>query len=1127
MSDLTSWLEQLGLGQYAAVFAENDVDAEVLAELTEADLEKLGLTLGHRKKMLKAIAMRGVSTVQPPMPERRESPLSAPSPDVPDVPDPELRQLTVMFCDLVGSTELATRLGPEELRAVVLEYQEASAAVVARFEGHVAQYLGDGLLTYFGYPGAHEDDAHRAVRAGVEIIRALEVLNGRLRAERGLTLAVRIGIHTGPVVVGEIGSSGRQERLALGETPNIAARLQALAKPDRLVVGPLTHQLVRGAFECVALGPQSVKGIVDPLPVWEVRAEQTVESRFEAFSGKALTPLVGRDEELQLLRSRWQRAATGDGQVVWLSGEPGIGKSRLTEALQEHVAAELHINLRYSGSPYHTRSAWHPVIVQLERAAGFSADDSADAKLDKLEVLLGYSRRVGEVAPLLAALLSIPSEDRYPALSLTPQAQKARTLDALIELLERTACQPVLMLLEDAQWLDPTTTELFGRVLDRLHGLPILLVVAFRPEFIPPWRGHAVQSTAITLTRLGRHHGGSMVARVTGGKRLPPEVLDQILLKSDGVPLFVEELTKTVLESGILTDAGDHYEVAGPVPQLAIPSTLHDSLMARLDRLAAVKTVAQIGAVIGRQFSFTLLAAVASLGDTVLQEALARLVESELVFRRGNPPEATYTFKHALVQDAAYQSLLKSRRQQLHARVAQALEAWFPKIAAAEPELLAHHYTSAGLTELAIDYWRKAGELAAARSGNLEAVAHFTKGLELLGTLPKTAERDQKELALLIALGGPQIATRGYAAPEVHTIYARAREVCTELGGTPQLFPALFGSWMFYNVRGELPMARTLAEELLAIAESADDADLMVEACSAFGSVLFWLGEFTTAQRYLDRGIALYDAERHRAHARLFGIDPGVGCLSYAAWSLWMLGHVDRSLETSRRALKLASEINHPFSRARALNWAAVLHQFRREPEAVAQEAQSAIDLSHELRFPHWLTQSRILLGRVVADRGKSAEGIDHIRAGLAAYTATGAALRRTYYLALLAEPLADVGRAEEGLSALSEAIAAAAENAERWWEPELHRLKGELMLRVAVPDAATAAVCFQRALDMARDNGAKSLELRAAMGLGRLWQQDRRPEARQLMEEIYGWFTEGFDTTDLKEAKALLDELS
>ena len=682
---------------------------------------------------------------------------AVPSPE-PYTPDAERRQLTVLFCDLVDSTVLARQLDPEELREVVRAYQEACAKVIARFEGHIAQYLGDGLLVYFGYPLAHEDDAQRAVRAGLGMIEAVGQLNTRLGQERGVQLAVRLGCHTGLVVVGEVGSGTRQEQLALGETPNLAARLQGLAAPNTLVISAATWQLLRGFFACQSLGAPLLKGFAQSLEVYQVLSESTARSRLDAAGSTGLTPLVGREQEVGLLLERWAQVKDGLGQVVLLSGEAGIGKSRLVQVLKEHVASAPQAWLTpCQCSPYYQNTALYPLIDLLERVAlRFEREESSEQKLRKLEgFLVQYGLPLAETVPLFATFLSLPLTADYVPQTVSPEQQKQKTLQTLLTILLRIAAQqPLLLVMEDLHWVDPTTLELLSLLVDQGPTARILVLLTFRPDFSPPWTGRA-HLTQVTLNRLPRRQAAEMTGRVAHGKALPPEVVEQVVAKTDGVPLFVEELTKMVLESGLLQEREGRYELTGLLPPLAIPTTLHDSLMARLDRLATVKGLAQLGATLGREFSYELLQAVALWDEATLRRGLQQLVEAEFLYQQGLPPQATYLFKHALIQEAAYQSLLKSTRQQYHQCIAQILAVQFPEVIETQPELLAQHYTEAGLIAQALPYWQQAGERAVKHSANVEAVGHFTKGLALLKTLSDTSEHAQQELALHIAMGAP------------------------------------------------------------------------------------------------------------------------------------------------------------------------------------------------------------------------------------------------------------------------------------------------------------------------------------------------------------------------------------
>jgi class 3 adenylate cyclase/predicted ATPase len=1043
----------------------------------------------------------------------------------------ERRQLTVLFCDLVESTALASQLDPEEWREVVRAYQDTCAKVIQRFEGHIAQYLGDGLLVYFGYPQAHEDDAQRAVRTGLGIVEAMVQLNTRLGQERGVSLAVRLGIHTGLVVVGEIGGGGKHDQLALGETPNVADRLQGIAAPNTLVISAATFPLLGGFFACQSLGPHRLKGVAQPLEVYQVLSESTARSRLEAAGRTSLTPLVGREPEVALLRERWAQVKEGLGQVVLLSGEAGIGKSRLVQVLTEHVASEPQAWLTpCQCSPYHQNTALHPWIDLLERVAlRFEREEPPPQKIRKLEgFLVQYGLPLAETVPLFAALLSLPLTAEYAPLTLSPEQQKQQTLQALLTILWRIAAQqPVLFAMEDLHWVDPSTLEFLTLLVDQGPTARILALFTCRPDFSPPWTGRA-HLTQMTLNRLPRRQAAELSGRVAHGKALPPEVVEQIVAKTDGVPLFVEELTKMLLESGLLQEREERYELTRPLPPLAIPTTLHDSLMARLDRLAAVKGLAQLGATLGREFSYDLLQAVSPWDEGTLQRGLQQLVAAEFLYQQGLPPQATYRFKHTLIQDVAYQSLLKSTRQQYHQRIAQVVEARFPAVCDTQAELVAQHYTAAGCTEQAVRYWHRAGEHASDRSAHLEAVSHVTTGIELLKTLPETPEHTQQALTLHIALGAALQVTKGAAAPEVEHAYSQARALCQQVGEPPELIPVLFGLWRFYLVRPQLHTARALGETLLGLAQRAHDPALAVLAHDALGWTWFCLGALPSARLHLEEGIALYTPDQHRALVFRTGHEPGVFCRAYAALTLWMLGYPAQALARLHEALALAHELSNPYSLAWARCVAAWVSQLRRDVPAVHAQAEAAVALSTAQGFPFWAAMGTIFRGWALAMQAQDEEGMAQIRQGIAARWATGAAVNVPYFCTLLAEVCDHLGHPADSLQALVEAHILMEQHDERWCEAEISRLRGVLLLRQPGTSPAEAETWFQRALDVARRQEAKSLELRAAVSLARLWlQQGKRQEAYDLLAPIYGWFTEGFDTADLQEAKALLAELA
>jgi class 3 adenylate cyclase/predicted ATPase/ABC-type transport system involved in cytochrome c biogenesis ATPase subunit len=1117
MKGIADWLASIGLSEYAQRFADNAIDLSVIRDLTEQDLKDLGVLLGHRRKILRAIAELDGGAPAPTE--------TATEPVLRD--KAERRHLTVMICDLVGSTALSARLDPEDMRFVIDAYHAACARITRTYDGFLAEFRGDGILAYFGYPFAHEDDAERTVRAGLDIIAAL----ARLETRAAEPLAVRIGIATGLVVVGDLSGEGALRQHALvGDTPNLAARLQALAEPGTIVVAASTRRLLGDLFRLRDLGRQEVKGIAEPVAAWVVEGLSDSESRFEAVRAAGLTDLIGREDELDFLLERQRLAWKGEGQIVLILGEPGIGKSRLVAALAERIAGGSHVRLRYQCSPYHTNSALHPFIAQLERAAGFKADDAPEQKLDKLEAFLAMgASQVQTVAPLFAALLSIPLGERYTPLALSSTQQRRRTLAALLDQFEGLARrQPILLSFEDAHWADATSLELLDLTVERVRQLPVLALFTFRPEFEPPWAGLPNVGT-LTLGRLDRNDVENMVARVTGGRPLPTEVMKQIVAKTDGNPLFVEELTKTVLEAGILIENGEGYRLDGPLPPLAIPETLQDSLMARLDRLAPVREIAQIGAAIGREFSYSLLRALVERDETALKDALAQLEQAELVFHRGEPPDAIYTFKHVLVQEAAYENLLKSRRQVLHQRIAQALEKEFPETAKTEPELLALHYAGAGLADPAISYWQTAAEQALQRSANVEAANHFRQALALLATLPESEERDERELDLQTRLGATLTTVKGFAAPEVAAAYGRARILCRESQAPAQKFSVLRGLWVYDLVRAEWQAAGDLAEEMLALADDQQNIGYELESHRAFGMTLLWRGMIVRARQHLEEGRRLYDPEQHRIHAFRYGNDPGIACLVHEAFALWVLGYADQALVTSRRAVTLARQLGHPFSLAQALIYSLFIHQCRGEPQVIKKLVDEVKTLALEHGFPFWQAEAGIMAGWATAAQGRSREGIVQLRNGVTDFLATGARMDKPRWLALLAEAYGINNQPDEGLEAVNEALRVVDETKECFFQARLCQLNGDLLLRKGLPDAEVAAeIQFREALAIARRQQAKSWELCAATSLARLWRaQSRRREAHDQLAPIYGWFTEGFDTADLKDAKVLLDELA
>jgi class 3 adenylate cyclase/predicted ATPase len=1112
MQDLARWLEKLGMSEYAQRFAENDIDFAILIELTDQDLEKIGVkSLGHRRKILRAIAELGEGKAAQ-KPAREITPAATPRNTA------ERRQVTVMFSDLVGSTALSGRMDPEDLREVISAYQKCVAQVVQRFGGFLAKYMGDGALVYFGYPQAHEDDAERAVRAGLALVAAV----GDLKTYAALQ--TRVGIATGLVVVGDlIGSGEAQERGIVGETPNLAARLQSIAEPNNVVIAESTRKLLGNLFELEDLGARDLKGIAGPLRAWTALRPSEVASRFEALHASGLSKLVGREEELELLVRRWTKAKGGEGQVVLLSGEPGIGKSRLTAALLERLATEPHTRVRYFCSPQHTDSALYPMIMgQLERAAGFTYDDTSLAKLDKLDALLAQSSTPREDAALFAEMLSLPNDGRYPTLELTPQQRREKTLQAFVAQIEaRSRQKPWLMILEDAQWADPTSLEAFGRGVDRIKTLNVLLIVTYRPEFEPPWIGRP-HVTALILNRLGEPEIAAMIEGVSGDKTLPASIRTEIIERTDGIPLFVEEITKAVLEA-----ENDPATTTAAVPTsiLAVPASLHASLLARLDRLGTAKEMAQIGAAIGREFSHALLASTVRRSEAALASELDRLTQSGLLFRQGVPPHATCQFKHALVQDAAYSMLVRNRRQQIHARIAAAMEGQFPEIVKAQPEVLARHCTEAGLLEKAIGYRLKAGQQAIARWAMTEAVAEFRRGLRLLSGMPDDVKRHEQELGLQIELGHALFATRGYAAPESGEAFARAGELC-ELLNRPPSREVLIGQFAFGVGRGELQQAEHHADAIRRVGEARNDQRWKAAGLACSGFISFLRGRFTDARTHYENVLGLWDP-MYRPSV-VSPDDPHIATLIILSRTLLCLGYVNQARLRRDEALVEARRIS-PYNWTYALcdawpgDWALM---GEKEARTTLQWSEQALTSSREQAFPMFLGVGHIMHGWCMGAVGQSEEGIPLLLQGIAIRRAADTRLLLPFFLTALAEVYGMAARPKEGLDWLAEAAKVMEITGDRWVEAEMHRMRGTLLL--SMHEHAAAEHNYHCALAVAQRQSVKFWELRAALDLARLWcDQGKREEARELLAPVYGWFTEGFDTLDLKEAKALLDDLS
>jgi predicted ATPase len=999
---------------------------------------------------------------------------------------------------------------------------------VKLFGGFVAKYMGDGVLVYFGYPQAHEDDAERAVRAGLELTQAVGALKS------SAPLQTRVGIATGLVVVGDlVGTGEAQERGIVGETPNLAARLQSIAEPSTVVIAENTRKLLGNLFELQELGAQELKGVAGPVRSWAALRPSSIASRFEALHATDLTALVGREEELELLLRRWSKAKTGEGQVALLSGEAGIGKSRLTAALLERLAGELHTRLRYFCSPQHTDSAFYPIISQMERAAGFVHDDIPQARLDKLDVMLAQTSTSKRDAALFAEMLSLPNDGRHPALEMDSQQRRQRTLDALIGQIEVFARQnPVLMIFEDAHWTDPTSLEVFGRVVDRIATLRVVLIVTFRSEFEPPWVGRP-HVTALTLNRLTRREIDAMIDRVVGNKPIPASVRHDIIERTDGIPLFVEEMTKSVLEAGGEEEA-QRTVAAVPSTAVAVPASLHASLMARLDRLGPGKQVAQIGAAIGREFPHVLLSAVVNKPEPELASALERLIETGLLFRQGLPPHATYLFKHALVQDAAYGTLLREPRRELHTRIAETLESQFAEIAENRPELLARHCTEAGLIEKAASLWGKAGQRSLERSALVEAVEQFMRALAQIATLPSTPALRREQIKLQVSLANALMHTKGYAALETKVAVERARSLVeqAEARGEPPddpllLFSVLWGFWAANLVAFNGDVCRDLAAHFLTLAEKQGAKVPLMIGHFVMATTLLLRG-IPEAREHYDQAIVLYDPMEHRLLATRFGQDVRVTILSWRSRALWLLGYPDAALADADQARKDGREIGQAASLMFALDFASFIHICSGNYAAANVAVAQLVDLADEKGASFWKALGMLYQGSVLALTGKASEAVQMITSGLAALRSTGALVWVPWYLSYLAKAYAELGQFHDAGRCVNEAMTAMETTKEKWCEADIHRIAGEIALMSSEPDAAKAQDYFEHALTVARQQQAKSWELRAAKSMARLWRdQGKRDEARDLLAPVYGWFTEGFDTLDLKEAKALLDTLT
>jgi class 3 adenylate cyclase/predicted ATPase len=1109
---LAEWLGRHGLGQYAQRFAENNIDYSVLPDLTEDDLEKVGVLLGHRKKLLRAIgAVRARSQTR----DTSKVSLAGTEATPPaQRRDAEFRQITVMFCDLVGSTELSVKLDPEDLQKLVDAYRRECSTAIRRYGGEVARYFGDGVMAFFGWPRAHEDNALRAVHAALEIVSGVTNISGPV------TLACRVGVCSGPVVVGDIGNSANSLSLdAVGETPNIAARLQILAAINTVVISESTRRLASAAFDLQDLGRQELKGVTEPVHVYRVLAAKNASSRFEAAHPGSLTPLVGRSSELSLLLDRWEKVKEGDGQAILLSGIPGVGKSRLLHELKSRIQEEPHLLLHHQCSPYHTQSAFFPVIEQIEQAAQLTARE-ADA--DKIAKLQAYLPRLtdGSIEPLLliAKLLSITTENRKELSELTPQQIKNRTISTLVDMLLAYSMQrPTLCIFEDAHWLDPSTLELVELIISRIGHARVMLIVSCRPEFRPTWLAHA-NITTHSLTRLSQTEVRTMIRDVLRGGSIPQQLVDQIIEKADGVPLFIEELTSSTLSAPLRTRGTF-------TASLRVPETLSDALMERLDRVAPSRRVAQIAAVIGREFSHNLLSAASQVDEDNMQSALSLLEQADIIYRVGVSPFVRFAFKHALLRDAIYDTLLRSKRQQIHADIAAILQRDFPQLVENQPEVLAYHYQEAGNHQLAIRCWFESGQRAVAHSANVEAIANFRKALQLLNALQETPERTKQEIDIQLALGIPLIAVQGYAAAETREAFSRARALCLRLGNIPEYFQALFGSWGNLWMGGNNRDALGMADEFLTRSRALSDPVLLMVAHRVTGSTLLTLGDFQSSSSHFEETIRLSTGREKQQLYNLYMVEPQAASLLLLSWDLWFLGHPDQSLSRVSEALALAQDLGQPYTVAFAHYMTSVVHLLRGDAARGLESAGKSFEISQEQRFSLYVTLSRISRGRAICDLGRLEEGRAEIELGIDEARRSGVGFMLPMMDSWLAEVHAKIGENERALAIVERALTDIGDVTGRAWEAELHRQRAQILLAFDPSKVTEAESYLKKSIEVALGQSAKSLELRAATSLAEFWRmQGRADEARALLEPIYRWFREGAETADLRRARATLN---
>jgi predicted ATPase/class 3 adenylate cyclase len=1041
----------------------------------------------------------------------------------------ERRQVTVMFCDIAGFTTLVEKLGPEEAYGIMDQVYEILIEKVHDYEGTINEMTGDGIMALFGAPIALEDAPQRAIRTAYVIHREIARFNNRMKQEKQNIplLKMRIGIHTGPVVVGALGNDLRVEFKVVGDTVNLASRMEGLAEPGSTYVTENTFKITEGFFRFEALGEHAVKGRTHPVKAYHVIAPSTRRTRFDVSAERGLTPFVGRRRELELLLDGFDRIKMGQGQAFSIISEAGVGKSRLLYEFRKAVATEDVTFMEGKCLSYSRGVTYYPIIDILKSSFEIQVGEEESNIREKVKNgLKAVGIKEASTLPFLLELLSV-KESGIDEIFISPEAMENKIIETLKRIIIKGAdFRPLIMAVEDLHWIDKSSEDVLKEFLDTISGVRVFLIFTYRPDFTPTW-GIKSYHNQINLNRLFHRETLMMTRHILGTDRIHKDLEELILEKTEGVPFFIEEFLKSLKDLKIIERENNQFLLSKDVEEITIPSTIHDVVMARVDSLPKVsREILQMGSVIGREFGYEMIKLTMDLGENDLLSHVSFLKDSELVYERGVYPQLTYIFKHALIQDICFQSILKSICREYHRKIANVMEQYFPEIYKEHPEILGHHLTEAGIAEQAIPYWQKAGEIAIRRSANLEAIDHLNKALAIIEGLPEKSKHLQPELELQITLGSALMAVKGYSASEVGKAYARARELCQQVGETPQLFAILRGLWGFYIVRDELQTAHELGKRCLAMAKRPQKPAHVLWTYFMLGMTLLHFGEFASAREYLEKGISLYDIQKRRSHRALQ--DPGVACLSYLSLALWFLGYPDQALKKSSEALTLAHKLSHPFSLAYALNIASIVCQLCRNVEETQKHAETAITLCTEQGIPYWLAYGPILRGWALAEKGKRNEGIRQTRQGIAAYSDTGAVLGRPYFLSMLIEAYIKEKQAKEGLTVLDEAQAIVNETRECWVEAELYRLKGKLLLEITSDNYHETEACFHQAFAIARHQNAKSLELKAAMSLSCLWhRKGKKAAARKMLEEVYGWFTEGFDAPELKKARDLLNEFA